>query len=67
MDLLKGKDVVVFCTHEGGPKETLQKMVDELGGSNVVGRGDFHRPKGNEETQRSVSKVKTWVKGIQEG
>lgn len=40
---LQNKKIVLFCTHEGGPKQTLDNLEKELKGNKIVAKKDFNR------------------------
>ena len=60
---LAGKKVALFCSHEGGPKETLGNMKKELEGNEFVSEADFFAPlkKDKEETTR---KAREWARDL---
>ncbi|AHB41714.1 hypothetical protein P148_SR1C00001G0926 [candidate division SR1 bacterium RAAC1_SR1_1] len=40
---LKSKKIVLFCTHEGGPKKTLDNLEEILLGNTILFKKDFNR------------------------
>ena len=40
---LQGKKIVLFCTHEGGPKKTLENLEEALPGNTILSKKDFNR------------------------
>lgn len=41
---LWGKEIALFCTHEGGPCRTLARMRKALLGNDILGEADFAHP-----------------------
>ena len=60
---LQGKKVALFCTHGGGPKNTLKKMRDRLAGNEVLGEIDFIEPLNHPE-QKGAERAAAWAREI---
>jgi flavodoxin len=41
---IKNKKVAVFCCHEGGMRNTLENMINEVPNNSIVGKNDFNHP-----------------------
>lgn len=61
---LKGKKIGLFCTHEGGPKKTLDKMADQVSkGNKIIGSKDFwNLDRG--DRKKEILKAKEWGEEI---
>ncbi len=61
---LKGKKIALFCTHEGGPRKTLNKMADQVSKGNIIiGKKDFwNLTRGDKK--KEILKAKEWAKHI---
>ena len=60
--LLQNKKVALFCTHEGGRKNTLENMKKELSGNEIIGEMDFANVKKN--PIENVKKAEEWALNI---
>lgn len=60
---LSCKKIALYCTHGGGPKDTLEQMAVALTGNEIVGRIDFKEPLryGKDE---AIMRAKEWIKGL---
>jgi flavodoxin len=57
---ITGKKVAVFCSHEGGPGNTLEKMKEQLAGNEFVGELDFIAPL-KRDKEETVKKAREWA------
>lgn len=58
--ILKNKKIAVFCTHEGGPINTLKNMKNELAGNEIVSEMDFKNVK--KTPDENTKKATEWAK-----
>lgn len=57
---IKGKNIALFCCHQGGQGKTLRTMEEVLAkNNNVISGKDFVNPEKNKE--ECVNKVKKWA------
>ncbi|MEJ2068652.1 MAG: flavodoxin domain-containing protein, partial [Deltaproteobacteria bacterium] len=57
---LDGSMVALFCTHEGGPGKTLQKMKEDLDGR-VVGERGFFAPL-KKDREKTLTEAISWAR-----
>lgn len=57
------KKVALYCSHEGGMKNTFMKMEKELLGNQIVGRLDFNNRIENQEACKQ--KAQEWIQQLQ--
>ena len=57
---IKGKKVAVFCCHEGNKNQTLENMVSELSGNQVLGEIDFLNSS-KIDTENNLQKARDWA------
>lgn len=60
---IENKDIVLFCTHEGGPGKTLQNMKKELKNNKFVAEHDFSNVAKTDEESLNTS-VNDFIKNI---
>ncbi len=60
------KSVAVFCTHEGGPKNTLEKMKKIMTGGRVIGENDFLRAEDPKDKVQRKNEATQWARTILE-
>ena len=60
---LHHKKIAVFCCHEGGMRNTLDNMINELQGNTIIGKNDFLRPLYNNKDENE-RKASDWAKKI---
>ena len=64
---IKNKKIAVFCCHEGGMRNTLDNMVDNLPGNTIIGKNDFNHPlvkNKNENEKKAVAWAKELIKSF---
>ncbi len=61
----KGKDVAVFCCHDGDKAHTLEDMITGMPGSNCIGRIDFMSVL-RHDRESAAHKAEEWVKALVE-
>ena len=59
----EGKDVAVFCCHNGNMSHTLEDMIAEMPGSNCTGRIDFTSVL-KDDRDCAAQKAEKWVKSL---
>ena len=64
MHIIQNKKVIIFCTHEGGMKNALEKAEKMLMKDNnkVIAKNDFLKPLKN--TKATLEKINDWIKEI---
>lgn len=60
---LKGKKIALFCTHQGGPKNTLDNLEAALEGNTIIGRLDLPHVLKRGPEQKKADAIK-WARGI---
>lgn len=58
---IKGKKIGLFCSHGGGPGETIKKMENELIGNEIIARFDLIEPLKNKGSDEKIDK---WLESI---
>lgn len=61
---VKGKNVALYCTHEGAPGKTLENMAALLEGNTIVGKKAFANVA--KEKEAAVKAAQEWVKEIKD-
>ena len=62
---INGKKVAVYCCHQGGPGNTIEKMISKLEKENVIiGSEDFFHPK--ENIGQFEAKMDIWAESLKE-
>ena len=59
----EGKDVAVFCCHDGNMSHTLEDMIAGMSGSNCTGRIDFMSVL-KDDRDCAAQKAEKWVKSL---
>lgn len=57
---LDGKKVALFCTHEGGPGKTIEKLKNMLPKAEIIGEFDTFAPL-KKDKEKSRKKAKKWA------
>jgi len=60
---LKGKKIAIFCSHDGGPKNTLDKMANTLNENKIIGEMEFLHPLKSDPEQKALDAVK-WAQKL---
>lgn len=58
-----GKELGLFCCHEGGAGSTLEKMRLKINGAEILGEKDFYAPL-KKEKERTVAEALKWGRDI---
>jgi UDP-N-acetyl-D-mannosaminuronic acid transferase (WecB/TagA/CpsF family) len=53
--VLENKKIALFCTHEGGPSNTISNMKAKLPNNEFIGESDYFKPSTN--TEASIEKA----------
>lgn len=59
-----GKDVAVFCSHDGNPGKTLDSMKKAMSKSHCIGEIDFRSPLKNDMWQ-AAKRAEEWGKSLE--
>jgi flavodoxin len=63
LNLIKDKNLYLFCTHEGDPRKALIRMQKLFSNENkIVSCEDFEEPLKNSE--KTINKIKNWLKNF---